>query len=104
MFERLHTVKVWSRGLGKQALNLDFAKSDVVREGNEVIIKGILRSGGIIWDTKVTFTKEDIPGLLYFVLSFPVLFHLLRNIGGFFIFIRERFILRRMGLPRKGGS
>jgi len=104
MCERLHKVRVWSRGLGKQALNLDFTKSDVVREGNEVVIKGVLRDGGIIWDSTVTFTKEDIPGLLYFVLSFPVIFHFAVNIGGFFIFIRERFILRRMGLPRKGGS
>lgn len=104
MCERLHKVRVWSKGLGKQALNLDFTKSDVVREGNEVVIKGILRTSGIIWDSKVTFTKEDIPGLLYFVLSFPVIFHFAVNIGGFFTFIRERFIMRRMGLPQKGGS
>ena len=97
-------MRVWSRGLGRQALNLDFTKADVVRNGNEVIIKGILRNGGIIWDSTVTFTKEDIPGLLHFILSFAVIFHFVSNIGGFFTYIRERFITRRMGLPPKGGK
>ena len=97
-------MRVWSRGLGKQALNLDFAKTDVVREGNEVIIKGILRNGGIIWDSTVTFTKEDIPGLLNFILSFAAIFHFVINIGGFFTYLRLKFITRSLGLPSKGGK
>lgn len=97
-------MRVWSRGLGKQALNLDFAKCDVVREGNEVLIKGILRNGGIIWDCRVTFTKEDIRGLLHFALSFAMLRHFARNIRGFFRFVYDRFIMKRMGLKQSGGG
>ena len=97
-------MKVWSRGLGKQALSLDFAKCDVTREGNEVLIKGILREGGIVWQCKVTFTKEDIPGLLHFVLSPAVMKHFAKNMKGFFIFVRDRYITRRMGMKEKGGS
>ena len=97
-------MREWSRGLGKQALNLDFAKTDVVREGNEVIVKGILRNGGIIWDSTVTFTKEDIPGLLHFILSFAAIGHFLSNIGGFFTYLRLKFIARSLGLPSKGGK
>lgn len=97
-------MRVWSRGLGRQALNLDFTKTDVVREGNEVIVKGILRNGGIIWDSTVTFTKEDIPGLLHFIISFAVIFHFASNIGGFFTYFRQKFITRSLGLPSKGGK
>ena len=89
---------VWSRGLGKHPLNLDFAKCDVIREGNEVLIKGILRNSGIIWDCRVTFTKEDIPGLLHFALSFAMQRHFARNITGFFTFVYHRFIKGAMGL------
>ena len=97
-------MKVWSRGLGKHALNLDFTKCDVIREGNEVLIKGILRNSGIVWDCRVTFTKEDIPGLLHFAFSFAMLRHFARNIRGFFTFVYDRFIRRRMGLKPSGGS
>ena len=97
-------MKVWSRGLGRQALFLDFTKCDVVREGNEVFIKGILRDKGIVWQCKVTFTKEDIPGLLHFILSRAVIKHFAANMKGFFIFIRERYITRRMGLKELEGN
>lgn len=95
---------VWSRGLGKHPLNLNFAKCDVSREGNEVLIKGILRNSGIIWDCRVTFTKEDIPGLLLFAFSLAMLRHFARNITGIFTFIYHRFIMRRMGLKPSGSS
>ena len=97
-------MRVWSKGLGKQALNIDFTKCDVTREGDAVVIRGILRNGGTIWNARVTFTKEDMPGLIYFALSFAMLRHLIRNIAGVFTFVRDRFILRRMGLKPKGGS
>jgi len=97
-------VRVWSKGLGKQALNLDFAKCDVTWEGNEVSIKGILRNGGTIWNARVTFTKGDLPGLLHLVFSFAMMRHLIRNIAGVFTFVRDRFILRRMGLKPKETS
>ncbi|MCK4721975.1 MAG: hypothetical protein KAT75_01665 [Dehalococcoidia bacterium] len=97
-------MRVWSKGLGKQALNINFAKCDVTREGDAVVIRGILRNGGTIWDARVTFTKEDMPGLIYFALSFAMLRHLIRNIAGVFTFVRDRFLLRRMGLKPKESS
>ncbi len=83
---------------------MDFAKCDVTWEGNEVLIKGILRNGGTIWNARVTFTKGDLPGLMHFALSFATMRHFIRNITGIFTFVRDRFILRRMGLKPKGGS
>jgi len=83
---------------------LDFAKSDVTREGNEVFIRGTLRNGGVVWDCRVTFTKEDVAGLLYFVSSFAMIRHFARNIAGFFVFIRDGLIMRRLGQKSKGRS
>ncbi len=97
-------MRVWSKGLGKQALNLDFAKCDVTWEGNEVLIKGILRNTGTIWNARVTFTRGDLPGLMHFVFSFAMIRHLTRNFTGFLVFIRDRFILKRMGLKPKETS
>lgn len=83
---------------------MDFAKCDVIREGNQVLIKGILRNSGIVWDCRVTFTKDDIPGLLHFALSSAMQRHFARNVRGFFKFVCDRFIKRRMGLKPSGGS
>jgi hypothetical protein len=97
-------MKVWSKGLGKQALSVDWFKTDVMREGGGIVVKGIVRNGGVIWDCKFTFTKQDLPGLLYFMLSFPMLRHIARNIGGIFTCIYDKFIARQAGLKRSGGS
>lgn len=94
-------MRVWSRGLGKQALNLDFSKCDITWEGNDVVIRGTLRNTGTVWKAQVTFTKGDLPGLMHFVFSFAMVRHLLINIASFFTFVRDRFILRRMGLQPK---
>lgn len=97
-------MRVWSRGLGKQALNLDFAKCDITWEQNEVAVRGILRNGGTIWNAKVTFAKGDLPGLMHFVFSWATMCHLVVNIAGFFIFFRDKFILRRTGMKQKKDS
>lgn len=94
-------MRVWSKGLGKQALNLDFGKCDIAWEGNEVLVKGILRNGGTIWKARVTFTKGDLPGLMHLVFSFAMVGHLIINFISFFTFVRDKFILRRMGLKQK---
>lgn len=73
-------MKVWSRGLGKQALNANWYQTDLVVEGNKLMAKGIVRDKGIIWDCQFTFTKDDIPGLLYMLTACPVARHFLSNI------------------------
>lgn len=97
-------MKVWSRGLGKQALFADWFKTDLSVEGSSLIAKGIVRDKGIIWDCQFTFTKGDIPGLLHMLLSFPVFRLFVRNINYVLTFSFERFILRRAGKEKPRGS
>ena len=85
-------MKVWSRGLGKQALNSNWYQTDLVVEGNSLLAKGIVRDKGIIWDCQFTFTKEDLPGLLYMILSVPVLLHFITHVKYVLTFPYVRFI------------
>ncbi len=90
-------MKVWSKGLGKQALNADWFKTDVKLEGKTLLAKGIVRDKGIIWDCQFTFTEEDIPGILRMMMSGPVLSLLARNIMVIFPSTYKRIIKREAG-------
>jgi hypothetical protein len=90
-------LRVWSRGLGKQALFADWFKTDLELDGTTLKAKGIVRDKGIIWDCQFTFTKDDIPGLLHMLLSRSVGGLFLRNIKLVFTFGYDRFIMRRAG-------
>jgi len=76
---------------------MDWFKTDVVRDGNVLLAKGIVRDKGIIWDCQLTFTKEDIPGIVRMLLSGPVLSLLARNIMVIFPSTYKRIIKREAG-------
>jgi hypothetical protein len=102
-------MKVWSRGLGKQALNADWYKTDLSTDGNSLVAKGIVRDKGIIWDCQFTFTKDDLPGLLYMIFSYSLLRHFLSNIKYVLTFGYMRLIKRgackeRLGQKAKSSS
>lgn len=86
-------MKVWSKGLGKIELILDFEKYHVEKEvkedGEKIYIKGVITEP-VIWDFRITMTKEDIPGLLHIALD-PVIMKL---------FIRNMRTSIRSGLRR----
>jgi len=56
-------MKLWSRGLGKQELKMDFMDYDVRREGQEVIISGRI-TDPVNWDFWIRFDEDDVPGLV----------------------------------------
>ena len=56
-------MKLWSRGLGKQELKMDFMKYDVRREGHEVVISGRI-TDPVNWDFWIRFDENDVPGLI----------------------------------------
>jgi len=94
----------WSKGLGKRELNINFAKCDVTLGEGNVYVKGKLYP--TLWDCRVTFTPDDVPGLLNMILSRPVLVLFATNPISFFTFFVNRFILRRMGMKpsKRSGS
>ncbi len=91
-------MRMWSAGLGSEdtALVLDFTKAKFTWEGGKVFINGTVVAP-VNWEYKLILTKEDVPGLLWIILSIPTLRYFARNITGAFVFIRDKFILRRMG-------
>ena len=90
-------MKVWSRGLGKQALYADWFKSDIKVEGRTLVAEGIVRDKGIIWDCKFFFEKEDVPGLLHMLFSGPVVKHFFKNFKYILSFFYQRIIKRSAG-------
>jgi hypothetical protein len=95
-------MKVWSRGLGKQSLYTDWFKTDIKMDGKTLVVEGIVRDKGIIWDCKFFFVKEDIPGLLRFLLSGPVFKHFLKNWKYIPSFFKQRYIKRAAGKEKLG--
>ncbi|GEM_PF-4560585 len=75
-------MKIWSKGLGKIELILDFEKLHVEREetenGENIYIKGMI-TDPVMWDFRITMTKEDIPGLMNIALDKEILFMFLKN-------------------------
>jgi hypothetical protein len=90
-------MKVWSRGLGKQALSTNWFKTDVKLDGKTLIAEGIVRDKGIIWDCKFTFTEDDLPGILHMLLSGPLMKLMGRNIIAIFPSTYNRIIRRQAG-------
>jgi len=102
-------MKVWSRGLGKQALATNWYQTDLSLDGNKLLAKGIVRDKGIIWDCQFTFTKEDLPGLLYMLLHSTLARHFIVNIKYIVTYPYVRLIKRgahkeKMGQKAKSGS
>ena len=75
-------MKVWSKGLGKIELVLDFEKYWVEREkgenGDTLYIKGTI-TDPVVWDFKITMTEEDIPGLMKIALDKEIITMFLKN-------------------------
>ena len=90
-------MRVWSQGLGKQELVLEFAKSNITREGDKVFVRGIVQEP-VNWQFEITISKEDVPGFYNVLVSTAVLRYILWNILGVFKFINDKFIMRQMGL------
>lgn len=51
-----------SRGLGRKELVMDFREYEVVREGDEVIIRGSIREP-VRWDFSIRMCEDDLAGL-----------------------------------------
>jgi hypothetical protein len=56
-------MKLWSRGLGKQELKMNFMDYDVRREGQEVVISGRIIDP-VNWEFWIRFDEDDVPGLI----------------------------------------
>src|SRR3972149_9724336 len=86
-------MKLWSRGLGKQQLKMDFMQYEITQEGEEIVIAGRIVEP-VNWDFWIRFDENDVPGLIRVAknrkLIRMVLRRYLRKIGRFFFFWRPQ--------------
>ena len=86
-------MRMWSEGLGKIELEIDFSHYKVVTEDKDTVIKGITNEP-VQWAFTATFTKEDIAGLLNILFKPKTLFFLLINLHHVFLFVYEKMFRR----------
>jgi hypothetical protein len=86
-------MKMWSEGLGKIQLEVDFSRYWVENENDGTVVRGITIQP-VQWDFKATFHKEDIPGLLNIFFKPTTWFFLLRNFPVVLQFLYEKAFKR----------
>jgi hypothetical protein len=76
-------MKVWSKGLGRVELVLDFGKYRVERgkekERDRFHIKGVITEP-VVWDFRITMTTEDVRGLFRIAFNRHMLIMVLKGI------------------------
>jgi len=86
-------MKLWSRGLGKQQLQMDFMRYEITQEGDEIVISGRIIEP-VNWDFWIRFDENDVPGLIRVAknrkLIRMVLRRYLKKIGRLFLFWRRK--------------
>ena len=89
-------MKMWSQGLGKNELVVDFRKYKVIEETNpdnvtETVIKGITKEP-VKWEFQIRVRPEDMPGFLNIFFKPATLFFILRNVHRVcFFFLQKLF-------------
>ena len=86
-------MKMWSEGLGKIQLEVDFSHYWVETEENGTVIKGVTVQP-VQWDFKATFLKEDIPGLLNIFFKPTTWWFILKNFYYVILFLYEKAFKR----------
>ena len=56
-------MKLWSRGLGRQELKMDFMAYEVSKDGEEIVIAGRI-TDPVNWEFWIRFDEHDVPGLV----------------------------------------
>ena len=87
-------MKMWSQGLGKIELEVDGRCMNVVKEGQNTMIKGVT-DAPVEWKFEVTLEKDDLPGLLHLAFKKNTLIFLIRNMHLVFIFFFGKIFNRK---------
>lgn len=56
-------MRLRSKGLGRREMVMDFREYEVVIEGNELVVVGIIRDP-VSWDFSIRFCEDDYPAVL----------------------------------------
>jgi hypothetical protein len=72
-------MRLRSKGLGRKELVIDFREVAIVREGDEVAIKGTIREP-VVWDFAIRVCEDDLAGVARLVADRRLLGLLLRGL------------------------
>lgn len=88
-------MKLWSRGLGKTEVSMDFRYYKVVKdpETGKVCIVGAMRDP-VTWEFRVLMEPEDIPGFIKMFFNWSLIWLLLKNAFRYvaYLFNRKKYI------------
>jgi hypothetical protein len=86
-------MKLWSRGLGKQQLQMDLMRYEITQDGEEVVISGRIVEP-VTWDFWIRFNEDDVPGLIRVAKNRKLIRMVLRRyrkkMARFFLFWRRK--------------
>ena len=83
-------MKLWSHGLGKRELKMDFRRCEIRRkEDGGIEILGIITEP-VTWEYCITFDKEDVAGLIKMACNPKLIALVLNHSPSFFSYLRHR--------------
>lgn len=93
-------MKMWSQGLGKNELVVDFRNYKVVRDETvddtpETVIKGITNEP-VTWEFQVRLCGEDLSGMMNVFFKPATLFFVLVNLKQIFIFFFQKIFNKKL--------
>ena len=72
-------MRVTSRGLGRKELVMDFREYEVIRDGDDIIVRGTIYEP-VNWDFSIRMCEDDLSGLIRVGLRRPTLALILRGL------------------------
>jgi len=88
-------MKLWSKGLGRMTLTMDFNNYYAESESGILYVKGKI-TDPVYWNFVITISKEDIPGLANILFKPLLLKYLAVNIVKFPQFVFNKIFHRKV--------
>ncbi|MEW6078886.1 MAG: hypothetical protein AB1724_13805 [Thermodesulfobacteriota bacterium] len=97
-------MKLWSRGLGKTEIYMDFRHYKTLKDpetGNIMVIGSM--QDPVNWEFKVILQPEDIGGIMKSVFNLPVIFFIIKNLHQYLLYLwnRKEFSKSEAGIVEK---
>ncbi len=84
-------MKLWSRGLGKTEVYMDFRQYQSLKDpvNGNIIIVGNMQEP-VTWEFKITLQPEDIAGVMKLLFNFDTLKFIMKNLYQYLIYLVNR--------------
>ena len=97
-------MKLWSRGLGKTEVSMDFRYYKVVKdpETGQVCIVGSMRDP-VTWEFRVLMEPEDIGGFIKMFFNWSLIWLLFKNAWRYvaYLFTRKQYVIEGEDIEEK---